>query len=468
MQLETLAGGETATIEAAGPWDRRYRVLTTGLILTVLGPAFEALAVATTLPVTVRELGGLEFYGWAFSAFMLTNLVGITIAGGEADRQGPARPFLIGVILFALGLLIAGLAPTMTVLIAGRAVQGLGAGAIGSIAYVAIGRGYPEAVRARMLALLSSAWVVPGLIGPAIAGTIAQYAGWRWVFLCLVPLTPLAAAMTLPSLRHLAPSTTGRRDLTRFWAALRLASGAGLLMAGLGQGSLLRGALLVVAGVALGFPSLGKLLPEGTLRVARGLPAAIAAGGVINLTFFGADAYVPLALTNVRSQTPTAAGIALTAATLGWSGAAWLQASLVQRYDRRWLALSGLALIGLGILGVLLTLQPEVPPLLATLAWGVAGVGMGLAYSTTTLVVLERATPGQEGAASAAMQLLNGLGIALGTGIGGVVVGRASTVGTGIAHQDLLMLGTLLVAAAMALRLPGRVVAKAEAAQTAA
>src|SRR3954451_20316345 len=114
----------------ASIWRGPYRLLTIGLVLTVASSAFEALAVAATLPATVKELGGIALYGWAFSAFMLTNLIGITIAGGEADRQGPARPFLIGIVLFAFGLLIAGLAPSMQVLIAGRAVQGFGAGAI--------------------------------------------------------------------------------------------------------------------------------------------------------------------------------------------------------------------------------------------------------------------------------------------------------------------------------------------------
>jgi MFS family permease len=464
MQIETVTEGNTSTTQESGPWDPHYRVLTIGLILTIVGPAFEALAVATTLPVTVRDLGGLSLYGWAFSAFMLANLVGITIAGGEADRQGPVRPFIAGVALFALGLLIAGLAPSMSVLIAGRAVQGLGAGAVGSIAYVAVGRGYPEHARPRMLALLSSAWVVPGLIGPAIAGLIAEHAGWRWVFLGLVPLAPLAAGMILPSLRKLAPSEKGTHSLDRVWAALRLALGAGLIMGGLGQASPLLITILVLAGVALVLPSLRRLLPEGTLRVAHGLPAALMTGGVINLAFFGADAYVPLALTTIRGQTAPAAGLALTAATLTWTIGAWLQAHLVTHRDRRWLAMSGLLLIALGIAGMLITLEPQVPVLLGTVAWGIAGLGMGLAYSTTTLVVLERATPGQEGAASAAMQLLNGLGTALGTGLGGVVIARASTVGTGIAIQDLLMISALLAAAAMSLRLPGRTVAAPEAA----
>src|SRR5437588_10657676 len=146
------------------------RALTAGLVLTISVSAFEALAVSTVMPVAARELHGLGLYGWAFSAFMLANLVGITIAGPDADRHGPARPFAMGLALFAAGLLIDGVAPNMQVLVLGRTVQGFGAGALSAVAYVSVGRGYPEALRPRMMAALSSAWVIPSLVGPPLAG----------------------------------------------------------------------------------------------------------------------------------------------------------------------------------------------------------------------------------------------------------------------------------------------------------
>ncbi len=305
--------------EPSGIWSAPYRMLTIGLILTVTGAAFEALAVATTLPATVRDLGGLALYGWAFSAFMLSNLIGITVAGGEADRQGPARPFVAGVALFVVGLLIGGLAPSMIVLIAGRAVQGLGAGIISSTAYTAIGRGYPESAKPRMLAVISSAWVVPGLIGPALAGVVADHLGWRWVFLGLAPLPLIASAMAWPALQRFSQRSEAPRDWQRIGTAVRMALGVGLLMSGLGAASPLLAAALIGLGAALGLPALRRLLPPGTLRAAPGLPATIAANGLLSMAFFGTDAFVPLALTAVRGQTATFAGTALTAATICWT-----------------------------------------------------------------------------------------------------------------------------------------------------
>src|SRR4051812_40771816 len=130
-----------AELPDSGPWSSAYRLATVGLLLVISCSAFEALAVATIMPRTVDDLGGLNYYGWAFSAFLLTNLLGLVVAGDEADRHGPRVPFLAGVVFFVAGLLIGGLAPSMIVLIVGRVVQGFGGGLISSVAYVVVGRG---------------------------------------------------------------------------------------------------------------------------------------------------------------------------------------------------------------------------------------------------------------------------------------------------------------------------------------
>jgi MFS family permease len=443
-----------------GIWSNANRGLTIGLLITVVGVAFESLAVATTMPATTRDLGGITLYGWAFSAFMLTNLVGITVAGSEADRYGPARPYIVGVALFTIGLLIAGTAPLMEVLILGRAIQGFGAGVISSVAYVAIGRGYSEASRPRMLAVLSSAWVIPGLIGPALAGVVADYVGWRWVFLGLMPIPLGAALLALPGLRRLARTSAEARDWSYTLAALRLTAGAALLLAGLGAASPVLVAGAAIAGAALGLPALIRLLPAGTLRAAPGLPAAVAAHGLLNMAFFGVDAFVPLALTEGRGQSATMAGLALTAATITWSSGSWVQAHFAQRGERRRLVIIGLALVGLGIAGAAVALEPAVPAVLMAIAWGVAGLGMGFAFSTNSLIVLETAPAGQEGTASSSMQLANVLGVAIGTGVGGVLVGHTSSSGaaslSGIFWQDVVMIGVIALGIAIALRLPSR------------
>src|SRR6266511_4404759 len=182
------------------------RALTIGLVLTVTLVAFEALAVVTILPVIKDDLGGLRLYGWVTSAFFLGTLVGIVVAGSESDRRGPGPPYVLGILLFAAGLVIGGLAPSMLILVLARALQGIGAGAIPATAYAAIGRSYPEALRPRVFAVLSTAWVVPGLIGPALSALVATHLSWRYVFLGLLPLVLVAAATRSPGELPWGPS----------------------------------------------------------------------------------------------------------------------------------------------------------------------------------------------------------------------------------------------------------------------
>ena len=215
-----------------GLWAPQRRALTMGLVLTITFVASEALAVVTVMPVVARDLGGLRLYGWVFSGFMLGSVVGIVAAGREADRRGPAVPFVAGVVLFGAGLAIAGLAPSMAVLVAGRVLQGVGAGAVPSVAYATIGRSLPETLRPRMMAVLSTAWVAPGLAGPAIAAEVARLFGWRWVFLGLLPVVAVAGSIAVPALVRLGPPAASQAREHRLTDGLRTAAGAAMVLAG--------------------------------------------------------------------------------------------------------------------------------------------------------------------------------------------------------------------------------------------
>ena len=259
-------------------WRPDRRALTLGLVLTITLVGFESLAISTVMPIVANELGGLELYGWVFSAFFLGSLIGIVVVGGAIDRGGLAIPFAAGLGLFAIGLLIGGLAPSMPILVGARFLQGLGAGTIQPIAYVAIGRTLPKSLRPRMFATLSTAWVLPGVIGPAIAGTVGDTVGWRYVFLGLLPLIALAGALTLGALRAIADvpppadpaRSTARRG--RLPLAIVVALGSGLLTVGLTTGLLVPTIVLSAVGLLLGIFALRRLTPPGTLVGPPGPP----------------------------------------------------------------------------------------------------------------------------------------------------------------------------------------------------
>src|SRR5437762_1798388 len=431
--LPRLEYKEKDTSISESVWSTNYRQLTLGLILIILGPAFETLAVATILPKIVADLGGLSFYGWSFSAYMLATLVGLILAGDEADQRGPALPFMVGMVSFVLGLILATTAPSMAVFVLSRAVQGFGAGILVSVIYACVGQGYPEQLKPRMVAMLASAWVVPGLIGPALAGIISDFFGWRWVFLGLVFILPLGVGLVFPALNkltHLKKKREARTfDVHRFLATAGLVVGAGMTLTGLQVQLVPLALVLLLSGLAIGIPSLRYVLPPGTLRVKAGLPAAIATIGLLSVAFFGGEAFLPLTLISIRGQNTIIAGIALTAATLSWTAGSWLRAKLAPQQGRRKLVMIGLLVVAVGLAGIASILIPATPAIVAIVAWGVGGLGMGLAYSTLSLVVLVTAPKDQVGSASASMELSAVLGEALGTGLGGVIIAFTASTG---------------------------------------
>jgi MFS family permease len=427
-------------------WDAAHRSLTIGLLLVISITAFEALAVATVLPATAADLGGdasLGWYGWVFSGFMLANLVGIPAAGVLSDRGGPARPFVLGMLLFAVGLLAAGLAPSMPLLVLGRVAQGFGAGALSSVAYVAVARGYDAMDQPRMLALLASAWVVPGLLGPTAAAAIAAAAGWRAVYLALVPLTLVAAVLAMRGMRELAPNDSSSSAMpspsgtASMSAAVRLTIGSTLALVALQLPHVVLTVLAAGAGIAIGFPALKQLLPVGTLTAAAGAPAALAAKALVTFSFFGAEAFLPLSLTMVRGQSIAIAGFALTAGTLAWTAGTWIQERYVHRVDTAVFVRAGLALTAIAVAGAASVVVVSMP----------ATVGIGLSYPTTTLIVFDGTAKGDEGTAASALQLANVLGVALGTGVGGAILGAMTSAGRSETEAILLIDAVMFVAA---------------------
>jgi MFS family permease len=296
------------------------------------------------------------------------------------------------------------------------------------------------------------------LIGPALAGQVADHVGWRWVFLGLLPVVALAGAITLPAVRRIAAPPNDHPEPIAILDAFRVAGGSGLVLAGLTVASALPTAGLVLAGALVGVPAFVRLVPPGTLRARPGLPAAVLARGVLTFAFFGADAYVPFTVSTIRGGSATMAGLALTSATLTWTAGSWVQERKVATVGPRRLIRTGLVFIALGIVAMATLLLRAIPVWLGPVAWGVAGFGMGIAYPPISLVVLQKAKPGQEGRASAAMQIADVLGTALGTGVGGAAValghGRGWDPRAGVALAFAIALAVGVAALGVARRLP--------------
>jgi MFS family permease len=436
---------------AARVFDADRRGLTVGILLTVTSFAVEGMGVVPALPTAVRDLGGLPLFGWAFSAFMLAWLVGTVGGGLVADARGPYRAMALGLVGFATGLFLAGLARQMMLFLGGRALQGAGGGAMIAAAYVAIARAYPDTLRPRMMALTSSVWVVPAVVGPVVSGAVAERVGWRFVFLGIVPLMAVVALVILPPLARFAV----KRSLSgaaKMGSALRVAAGSGLILAAPSLYAHARAeptsqvelatqpaleastfayaaegmvAVAVVIGALLLVPGLRALLPPGTFRASRGLPAGLAVRGLVAFSFFGTEAFVPLGSGELRGVSPTQAGLALTAGAVGWVSAAWLQDRLEARRGaagRPAVVGAGFLVLAAGIAIVSAVLLTSLPVTLVPLGWVVAGAGIGLSFNAGGLVCIAAARKGEEGQVAAQLQLAEALSTAAGTGFGGALM----------------------------------------------
>lgn len=441
-----------------GVLDDRHRALTAGILLSVGMVAFESLGVATVLPVIARDLDGLAAYGWGLSALMLANIMGTVVAGHMADRRGVSRPLMIGMLVFLAGCVIAGAVGSWPLFLVGRVVQGIGVGAVMAASYTVIGRAYPEVLRGQMFALLSSAWTIPSLVGPLLAGLAADLVGWRWVFVAMVPLIVAAMALTLPRLRRMTDAGPGRAESAsdggvRWWrgplaSSLLLTLGTALLLQALLFGNLALTAAGVIVGLLVALSSFRRVTPEGTLSARPGLGAGVIVRLLLSGAYFGSEAFLPLAFQELRGQTPAAAGLALSAGALTWVAGSLLQARWDRRHQgrRRSRAVAmGAIILLLGTLTIAVTaLVDAVPAWIAIAGWAVGGLGMGIAFNASTTDTMEQAAEGQQGQVSSALQLAQTLATALVAGIGGAIVASA----TGAADRLPAAIATVFAATA--------------------
>ncbi|MEU0936891.1 MFS transporter [Embleya sp. NPDC005971] len=475
--------GADAT-DRAGVWDHGHRALSAGVLISVGLVAFEAMGVVAIMPRIARRLGGLESYGWGLSALMLASILGAVAAGTAGDRIGPRRPLAVALGLLAAGCVLAGVAPTWWVFVAGRFVQGLGVGAIMGLAYLVIGRAYPAHLQARMVALTSSAWTLPALIGPVVAGTLADRLSWRWLFLLLPIPIVLAGLLTLPALRTLAGSgasgasggsgasrrsrASGARGLRRLpdpVSSLVLALGTGLMIVAFEFGSAVSMVLLASVGAVVAVLAYAALTPAGTTRARRGLPAGVAMRWLLAGAYFGADTFLPLGLTELRGLSTVEAGLGLSAGALTWVAGSALQARWDDRHGARLRPTHGalgsaVLFLGIAILAGAVLID-AVPPSVAVAGWAIGGLGMGIAYNAASAAVLAQAPPEEQGRTGAALQLSQTFAVAVLSGLGGGALALTHDHGAGMGTALGVTFGLTALLALVAALVSGRIKAPA-------
>ncbi|MEQ3552467.1 MFS transporter [Pseudonocardia nematodicida] len=449
------AGGRAAEREP-GVWSAGRAPTTVGILLLISLTAFESMGVGTAMPDVVADLGGIDQYAWPFVSFLAAAVFGTAFGGRWCDARGPRVPLVIAPAVFGAGLLVAGTASTMAVLLTGRVLQGLGAGVGGVAVYVLVAAVYSARQRPVVFGLISSAWVVPSLTGPPLAGLVSERLSWHWVFLGLLPLVGLALLLVLPAVRGLGPPATPRsHPAGGAGRPARPGRGARLVVAALGAAAGVsglswalenldvRGALAGVAALVVLVPSLRALLPRGVFAARTGIASVVAARGLVAGAFFTVGAFLPLVLTATHGWSLTEAGVPLIVASLGWSGAAAWQARHPDR-DRSAMLRAGFATIAAGQAGLVPVAAGWWPGWLAIGFWGLAGLGMGVAFSAIAYLTLAHSAADDVGSHSSAAQLLDQLATASFIGLGGAMLVL-------LGSPDVAMPVLMVVVAALAL-----------------
>jgi EmrB/QacA subfamily drug resistance transporter len=421
------------------PLTREQRLITGGIMAAIALAALDSTVVGTAMPTIIGQLGGLSEYAWVFSIYLLTSTTTVPVYSRLADVHGRKPVFLAGLALFVTGSVLCGLATSMPWLIASRAIQGLGAGAVQPIAFTIAGDIFAPARRARMQGWFSAVWGVSAIVGPALGGVITATVGWPWVFMVNVPVGIAAGLIIWFTLHERA---VHRRQSIDWWGAILLTAGIILLLVAVSEGGDLFGwtSPILLAMVAGSFALLAQfvrharrtehpLIDLGLLREPV-IRAGLLVGALAGIVMFGVTTYVPPMVQGVQQGSPVEAGVAVAAMSIGWPVASVVAGRLLARVGARPLVVTGTALLVAGTL--LITQLDRVGALwFAALGCAVTGVGMGLS-STTLLVVIQGAVEWERRAvATGLVQFSRTIGGSVGVGLmGGILaafVGAASS-----------------------------------------
>ncbi|MFS3134032.1 MFS transporter [Gluconacetobacter sacchari] len=368
----------------------------------------------TVLPSAVRDIGGMRYYAWNTSLFVAASIAGSSLSARLLGRFGPRHAYAIATAIFAIGAMLCATAPEMSVMLAGRVMQGIGSGLLVSMAYAVIRLVFPPGLWPRAMSMLSSMWGVATLIGPAIGGLFAEFGAWRAAFWTLAALSiPFVVLATTVLPRTTAPEPGPPRGIA--WAQIALMVGSVLCLSVAGASphgwENLAGCLVVLGLFAclahLERQDRTRLLPAGALAWGSRLACLYALMGCLALTVEVIEIFAPFFLQTLHHQSPLTAGYLSVLMAVGWSTGSVLNAGAPRpRIVRAMLAAPALALAGILFLACYLSLPTDgtwraMGPV--CLAFLIVGVGAGMAWPHLLTGVLLAAQPADRDLASASL-----------------------------------------------------------------
>ncbi|MGB4634845.1 MAG: MFS transporter [Actinomycetaceae bacterium] len=387
--------------------------------------AFETMAVATAMPYIVDILDGKNLYALAVGITLAMQLMTSALAGPWADARGPKPVFYAGVILSSVGLSIAALAPNIEWVVVGRAIQGLGSGLLIVPLYVLVGQHVHPDRQPRFFAAFATAWVLPSLVGPFIAGVFVEHSSWRLVF----GMAPIIFALIMPlAIVQFRKFNNGRpaqpvRVGKIFWYALVAGVGIVLLqMVSAHEGAYTPSTYLTLGiGLALAMVFAKLLLPTGTFRAARGVPATVLLRGTTNGALAGVEMFLPLMLKELHGWSATQAGLVMTVSSISWAIASNVQGRISDPRLRDAIPVTGVVVFSFGAALTMFAAWPSITGVVVLVGWFFAGLGAGYVYPALSVHALGLMPPERHGEVSSALQIADTLGASVLIAVGGIV-----------------------------------------------
>lgn len=418
--------------------DTAKRRVLVAVMLAIFLAAIESTVVALAMPTVVASLGGIRFYSWVFSGYLLTQTVSMPLWGRFSDLYGRRPVYLAGLATFLVGSALSGTSQDMAQLIAFRMIQGLGAGSLMTLGYTIIGEIFGLERRAKLQGYLSGVWGVASMVGPPLGGLLTDHVSWRWVFYMNVPFGAVAMALVATALRR--ETRPARRPAIDWRGTACFTLGIVLVLLALVEAGreaawsgagvlapLAAGAAALAVFIAVERRAAEPIVPLG-LFASRMVVAAVLTRSLAAMAMFGALAFVPLFIQAVTGASATRSGAVLAPFVLGWVALSATSARLVLRVGYRSVVMAGVACLtgaflllarwdaGLGMVGAMRDVL-------------LAGIGMGLVI-VPMLIAVQSAVPRSNlGIATSVIQFFMSIGGAVGVSVMGTVMAQRLAAG---------------------------------------
>jgi EmrB/QacA subfamily drug resistance transporter len=419
---------------------------------TMFMAAVESTIVATAMPTIVGSLGGFDLFSWVFAVYLLAQAVTTPIYGRLADLYGRKRILMGAAGAFLVGTILCSFARTMPELIAFRALQGLGAGALTPVAYTIVGDIYPPSERARIQGYLNIIWGAAAVGGPVLGAFLTAYLGWPSVFWVNLPVGAAALAILAVWYHEEARRVRSSAD---YLGSLLLIIGFGSLMMALIQAEHLSGRMIqVLLATAAGALVLlvhverraaNPALPVELWRnrvVAASSLGSLAIGAVMMTT----PVFVPIYVQGLMGGSPLIAGFTLTSQSFAWTFTGALSGWAAARRSYREIALWGGVLFVAGAI-FFVTLSPARGPLWAAAGGSLIGLGMGFSHTIYLVAAQGSVDRSRRGIATSGIVFMRMAGQTLGTAVLGGILNLSLPAGMARGDIERLMQPALRLSA---------------------